>query len=311
MSPIETFNLSKTYYTGLVRKSKLNALEDVTLSVHPGEVFSLLGPNGAGKTTLIRLLLAIIFPTYGSARIFGKSVDDSRSKQRVGHLPENHRFPSFLTGEDVLGYFGALSGVDSATLGVRIEKLLTLVGMAKWRKLKVKNYSKGMLQRIGIAQALINDPDLIFLDEPTDGVDPIGRREIREILKRLRDEGKTIFLNSHLLSEVELISDRLTILHKGKIVRTGTVREFTTSASLYDLRFEGDLSAGVKEKLSANAAPVRIEPGVISFETEGTAGLNDVIDLLRAHRVPIVSVSPRKTSLEDYFIEIIREEPTA
>src|SRR5690554_3065997 len=213
MNVIETSGLTKVY-TSSFGKKKVEALIDLNLSVSHGTIFGLLGPNGAGKTTLVKLLLGINFPTAGNAKILNEEPDNYLIKSRVGYLPENHKYPSYLTGGEVLNFYGRLSGIDGIELSRKIDELLELMQLRKWKKTKIKAYSKGMMQRLGLAQAMINDPELIFLDEPTDGVDPIGRKEIRDILLQLKNKGKTIFLNSQLLSEVELITDRDGILNK-------------------------------------------------------------------------------------------------
>jgi len=207
MNVIEAKGLSKYYNNG-----KVKALDDFNIEVEKGKVFSLLGPNGAGKTTFIKLILSIIKPTSGSAKIFDGNISDFRSRKKIGYLSENHIFPNYLTADQILYYYGLMSNVSKSKLKERIPILLKKVKLHDKRNIKVKKFSKGMLQRLGTAQALINDPEILFLDEPTDGIDPIGRIEIREILNELRNEGKTIFINSHLLSEVERISDASEIL---------------------------------------------------------------------------------------------------
>ncbi len=234
MKIIETKGLTKVYSSSF-KKNKVQALVDFNLNVEKGVIFGLLGPNGAGKTTLVKLLLGITFPTAGSASMIERDISDYKTKKEIGYLPENHKYPSYLKGGEVLKYFGRLSGMNGAGLDKRIDELLELVKLSQWKKTKVKAYSKGMMQRLGLAQALINDPELIFLDEPTDGVDPIGRKEIRDILAELKSRQKTIFLNSHLLSEVELITDRVGILNKGRLLREGTVKELTEKKEEYKL----------------------------------------------------------------------------
>jgi ABC-2 type transport system ATP-binding protein len=308
MIPIETQNLSKTYSSGILRKSRIQALDNVSLTIQPGEIFSLLGPNGAGKTTFVRILLAITFADSGSAKIFGEDCKKHSFKKRIGFLPENHRYPAHLSAEAVLGYYGRLSGLDGATLRKRIEYLLDLMDMTKWRRVRISRYSKGMLQRIGIAQALINDPDLIFLDEPTDGVDPVGRKEIREILKNLRNEGKTIFLNSHLLSEVELVSDRITILKTGKVIRTGTVNELTESRNEFRISVENPENIPALPDTLKHIGTFRTEHNDIVFHPESIDDLNIVIDALRAEGILIGAIARTRVSLEDYFIDVIKEK---
>lgn len=293
------------------RKTAVTALADFSLDVHAGEIFGLLGPNGAGKTTFIKVLLEIVFPTSGTASLLGRPIGDAAAKSGVGYLPENHRYPDFLTGEQVLRYFGKLSGVDSAQLERRIDEVLDLVDMVKWRKTKIRKYSKGMLQRIGLAQALINNPRLVMLDEPTDGVDPIGRKQIRDLLVRLRDEGRTVFLNSHLLSEVELICDRVAILNKGKLVRLGSVDELTTQQHVYSIGIAAPVPEALRMQWDATRLRAEFADGMLQLYIDDVAALNGVIDQLRAQAVPITSIQQKRQSLEDMFIEVISGEEKA
>ncbi len=310
MQPVVTHHLTKIFSSGLLKRFEVRALDDVSITVHNGEIFGLLGPNGAGKTTFVRILLGITHKTSGEASLFDKPTSHYRIKEKVGFLPENHRYPMQLTGEGVLHYFGSLSGIGRFTLNKRIDELLQLVNMTKWRKMKIRKYSKGMLQRIGIAQALINDPELIFLDEPTDGVDPVGRKEIRDILKRLRDEGKTIFLNSHLLSEVEVISDRVTVLKQGKVIKSGTIDEFTTAAEEYEIQYEGDIDGELLNKIQAIDNSVRTENGIIFISAKNKETINKVLDTLRSNGIFVKSMAQRKSTLEDSFINLINDETT-
>jgi ABC-2 type transport system ATP-binding protein len=289
-------------------KGAVTALSELSLDVREGEIFGLLGPNGAGKTTFIKVLLEIVAPTAGSANMLGEPIGSAPAKARVGYLPENHRYPDFLTGAQVLRYFGKLSGMSGAELERRIDDRLRLVGMEQWKNTKIRKYSKGMLQRVGLAQALINDPQLVMLDEPTDGVDPLGRKEIRDMLARLRDAGKTVFLNSHLLSEVELICDRVAILNKGKLVRIGTVRELTTTENTYRVGIRGALPEPLRLQWEATRTGMREENGELVFFLADVDALNGVIDQLRAAGVTITSVSEKRQSLEDMFIDIISRE---
>ena len=221
MSPvIEANGLSKVYSSRFGTR-RVRALDGVDLSVGPGEVFGLLGPNGAGKTTAVKILLGLTRATEGSARLFGIPVSDPESRRRVGYLPEGHRFPGYLTARQTLSIFGRMSGVDRATLKTRIPELLERVRLSDWLDVKVKKFSKGMTQRLGLASALVHDPEVLLLDEPTDGVDPVGRREIRDLLQQEAARGRAILLNSHLLSEIELTCDRVAVLRKGKVAEIG------------------------------------------------------------------------------------------
>jgi ABC-2 type transport system ATP-binding protein len=308
MIAISTDHLSKTYISGMRGKRKVEALKDFSLEVQSGQIFSLLGPNGAGKTTFVKILLSLAHPTGGTATLMGHDVADARARMSVGYLPENHRYPGYLTGEQVLRSFGSLGGVTGTVLNDRTTSLLELVGMKDWGKVKVKRYSKGMMQRLGLAQAMINDPDLLFLDEPTDGVDPIGRAEIRDLLRNLKASGKTVFLNSHLLSEVELISDRVAILDKGRLLKVGTVDELTTTGDRYRIGIEGTLPQAFRTEAAARVLVYSELPEALSVDVNTIRELNALIDLLRHHQVSIVSIVKERSTLEESFLNLIKRE---
>jgi len=308
MHALECEQLTKVYRSGIRNKREIRALQEVSIAVESGQIFSLLGPNGAGKTTFVKILLSLTHPTGGRALVLDRPVTESRVRRRVGYLPENHRFPAYLTGEQVMMSFGSLAGVHRSALSGRIDQLLTLVGMQEWRKVKVRKYSKGMMQRLGLAQALVNDPELVFLDEPTDGVDPVGRKEIRDVLRNLREQGKTIFLNSHLLSEVELVSDRVAILDKGKLLKVGTVEELTTTESSYTIGCQGPLPDALRTEADARVLGVTFSAEGLVAHVADPAALNAVIDLLRKHGVLITSVTPQRSTLEESFINLIKRE---
>jgi ABC-2 type transport system ATP-binding protein len=308
MIAIESDALSKVYRSGVFSRQEVKALSSFSIQVESGQIFSLLGPNGAGKTTFIKMLLSLAAPSSGSASVLGKRLPDVRVREKVGYLPENHRYPGYLTGEQVLRYFGELGGARPGSLGGRVGELLELVGMSQWRAMKVKKYSKGMMQRLGLAQALINDPEIIFLDEPTDGVDPVGRKEIREILKDLKRRGKTIFLNSHLLSEVELVSDRVAVLDKGRLLKVGTVDELTATGQSYVIGITGTLPEPVMLAARAFVIGLAQQGENVTAECRNVAELNRVIDLLRKNNVEITSVTRQRNTLEDSFISLISGE---
>ena len=216
---IDVRDLRKTYRDGLFARRRVEALRGVTFQVGGGEIFGLLGPNGAGKTTLIKVLLGIVRKSGGNASLLGRTPGDRKGRRHVGYLPENHRIPAHHSGNTALEYYGSLSGLSLGEIKRRRPALLDLVGLGDWGHTSVKKYSKGMLQRLGLAQALLHEPKLLILDEPTDGVDPVGRAEMRDLWRRLKDEGKTIFINSHLLQEIELVCDRVAILVHGLVER--------------------------------------------------------------------------------------------
>lgn len=304
MYAIEVNNLTKVY-SSLIKKRQVTALKDFSLNVDSASFFGLLGPNGAGKTTLVKILLGITHLSKGDAKVLNSDISDYKLKKRIGYLPENHKLPPYLTGEQCLNFFGKFFDYSASELKRKIDELLTITHMYDWRNHKIKTYSKGMMQRLGLAQALLNDPELIFLDEPTDGVDPIGRKEIRNLLLELKNQGKTIFLNSHILQEVELVADRVAILNKGQIVRQGKINELADDNLEYKIEVEGtpDISNlannGLKDKLiSTNDNQLIAYP-------ENEVQLNHIIDKLRSEDILIKSIIPNKDSLEDIFIKLI------
>ncbi|MDA3862180.1 MAG: ABC transporter ATP-binding protein [Melioribacteraceae bacterium] len=317
MNAIEVKELTKVYKGGK-SKIEVTALNNFSLSVSKGEIFGLLGPNGAGKTTLIKTLLGIVQPTTGSAKLLGKPISDYRIKNRIGFLPENHRFPNYLTAEETLKYFSQLGGNSPINSDKRIDELLSLVRMSEWKKLKVGKFSKGMMQRLGLAQAMMNNPELIFLDEPTDGIDPIGRKEIRDILIDLKNNGTTIFLNSHLLSEVELVSDRVAIMDSGKLLRMGRVDDLTTTKEAYIIETQNPISpdfvnAKYASPSSAEASfdniSIKLESSKkLSVNVKDNLELNFVIDSLRKNGINIKTISIQKNSLEELFVSLITDE---
>ena len=301
MSVIETQSLHKTYRTLFGKASP--ALRGVSLNVEPSTIFGLIGANGAGKTTLVKILLGLSHASSGSAQLLGGHPGDSGIRRRVGYLPEQMRVPDHMKARGFLRYMGQLHGVDSRLLDRRVPELLEQVGLGGVRKF-VKDFSKGMLQRLGLASALVNEPEMLFLDEPTDGLDPVGRKEVRDLLTRLRSEGKTIFLNSHLLSEIEMVCDQIVILHNGEVARTGTPEEFTRGAGLTSIRV-----AAVGESVQAAAAMVDASASwqgtTLRFSPRDRAHLNEMLDRLRAVPVEIEAVEPAKQSLEQFFLQVV------
>lgn len=301
---IDLHDVAKIY------KGKVHALRGITMQVHRGEVFGLLGPNGAGKSTLVKIMMTVVHPSRAEGTMLGECVGHKPTLARVGYLPEHHRFPRYLTGRQILDFYAALAGVDRATRKRKAAELLDTVGMTDWADKKIVDYSKGMMQRVGLAQALMNDPDLIVLDEPTDGVDPVGRREIRDVLIHLRDQKKTIFLNSHLLSELEMMCSRVAILVQGRVVRQGTLDELTRESQRYEVMIAGD----VPDAITSNPA-IKVQPsgeGRFTVSIIGTdpEPVQPVLDALRAHHVTILSVKPARDSLEDLFMQAVVDPST-
>ncbi len=304
MNIITTKNLTKEYPAKSFSKEKILALSNFTFEVQSGEIFGLLGPNGAGKTTLIKILLGITFPTSGEIKIFEKDTANHSYKTKIGYLPESHKFPNYLTGEQVLHFFGKLSGLSNAEVKKKSDEYLKLVDMEKWKKTKIKKYSKGMLQRLGLAQSMLNNPELVFLDEPTDGVDPIGRKEIRDVLNNLKHQGKTIFLNSHLLSEVELVCDRVAILNKGVLVKSGRVDEITSITGSY-IFSTTELDETIINKLLTGFKSTIKSKNEFYFNSDNIDELNKLIDFLRQNNIMILGITREKNTLEDMFINLI------
>lgn len=289
-------------------RKAFRALDGVTLEVGPGSIFGLLGPNGAGKTTLIKILMGLVPGYEGEARVFGRAVGDPAARARIGFLPESHRLPGYLTGRQALRLFAQLSGRPRAWVEERIPRWLARVGMESDADRKLREYSKGMQQRIGLAQALIHEPELVFLDEPTDGVDPVGRAAVREIVATLRKGGTTVFINSHLLMEVERMCDRVVVMDHGKILREGTVAELTPRTGRF--AFEVEPLPADLERLLAGLGQ-ELERGERGFELAlGPAELDQVVDRLRAARISIRSLQPGKLSLEDAFIGMLGKDRT-
>ncbi len=292
-----------------VYRGKVHALRGVEMQVHPREIFGLLGPNGAGKSTLVKIMMTVVRPTRIAGTMLGRPVGHKPTLRRVGYLPEHHRFPTYLTGRQALGFYAALAGVDRVMRRKRSEELLETVGMTAWAGRKIGSYSKGMMQRVGLAQALMNDPELVLLDEPTDGVDPVGRREIRDMLLALRDRGKTIFINSHQLLELEMICDRVAILVQGRVVRQGTIADLTAESQRYEIRIEG----GPPSWASGDAA-LRVAAdgtGTTLVRTGADAEpVQPIIDRLRREGRTILSVKPVRETLEDLFMRAVRDPAT-
>ena len=293
---------------GLVKsfggRKGFRALDGVTLEVGRGSIFGLLGPNGAGKTTLIKVLMGLVPGWQGDARIFGARAGERTPRERVGFLPESHRLPGYLSGRQTLRLYAMLSGKSRAWVDERLPAWLARVGMEKDADRKVREYSKGMQQRIGLAQALIHEPELVFLDEPTDGVDPVGRAAVRAIVADLRARGVTVFINSHLLMEVERMCDRVVIMDKGKILREGTVSELTRMTGR--VAFEiAPVPADLEHLLAGLGRDLTRGPS--GFELALEPGEQDqVIDRLRAARVSIHSLAPGRLDLEQAFIELLK-----
>ncbi len=292
--PIDLKGVSKTY------NKKIRALRGVDVHVGRSEIFGLLGPNGAGKSTLVKIMMTVVLPDQASGTILGQPLGHRPTLGRIGYLPEGHRFPPYLTGSQVLDFYAKLSKVPAGRRKRQTAYWLERMGMSKWADTRVSQYSKGMVQRVGVAQALMHDPEVVLLDEPTDGVDPIGRKEIREILLELKQAGKTVFINSHILSELEMVCDRVAILVQGQVARQGTVEELTAHNLTYQVTTVSALDAykGDIEQLGATLAAK-----TITVKSNDAGAVNKIIDFLRSRQILIESVQPRRWSLEDAFVD--------
>lgn len=299
MVALEIQGLAKSYPVGFWRKTLKPALQPLHLTVNEGETFGFLGPNGAGKTTTLKLLMGIIFPTSGSAEILGQSFHDPEVKKQIGFLPEQPYFYDYLSATELLDYYAQLSGVSAEERRKRIPALLERVGLADAGKKHLRKFSKGMLQRVGIAQAIVHDPRILFLDEPMSGLDPIGRREIRELIQELKDQGKTIFFSTHILSDAEALCDRVAVIHKGELRGVGVVEELKSeSADKSEVVWQGAhaLSA-VTGLVSEHHVAVDTVRAITS-----SGNLDLLLDKLRQQRARLISVTPLQGTLEDYFV---------
>ncbi len=296
-------------YVGLQR-DEVVAVNNLNLDVQEGEIFGFLGRNGAGKTTTIKMLLGLVFPTAGDATLLGKPMGDSSVKQELAYLPEETYFYDSMSGWDILDFYGRLFKIPEPERSRRVKICLEKVRLQPeaWKR-NIRGYSKGMRQRVGIAQALINDPKLLFLDEPTSGLDPIAHSELREIVASLKDEGKTVFLSSHQLADVELICSRVAIIHRGKLLTTGTIKDLTAGGRIEIVAEGTQLVNGTLAKLQAIIPDTHEEANhTVRLITEDNNRVSAAIDAIRAASGNIISIVPIKKSLEDVFVETVRKE---
>ena len=312
MHAIETVNLTKDYALGFWRKRPYRALDQLTLQVGQGEVFGFLGPNGAGKTTTLKLLMRLVFPTSGTAAILGRPAGDVSVRHRIGYLPENPYFYDHLTAEELLHYFGRLFGLPAAVRRERVPRLLDEVGLGAERRMPLRRFSKGMLQRVGLAQAVLNEPEVVFLDEPMSGLDPIGRRMVRDLILKLRDRGATVFFSSHILSDAEALCSRVAILAGGRLVSTGRLAEM--------LAFDVKGWALVAERVPVAAMTAlegcftrstTIAEGRYAFELPPGGRPDQVMAALVASGATIVSLNPLRETLEEFFMRQVASQPSA
>jgi len=301
---IEVRGLRKEYRSSFGRRV-ITALDGIDIAVHPGELFGLLGPNGAGKTTTVKVLLGLTAATAGSASIGGRPVADPESRRHVGYLPEGHKIPNYLTARQALSIFGRMSGMETAAIRSRSVELLEKLKLSQWIDVRVKKFSKGMTQRLGLACALIHQPQVLLLDEPTDGVDPVGRREIRDILRDEAKNGVAVLLNSHLLSEIELTCDRVAVLRAGKVAAEGSVEGLTRTGAKYKM-----VAAPIDDALVAafreSGAGVDRVNGHLELSVDNVEHLNALVDQVRARGVMLSELAPLRSTLEDVFVDLVK-----
>ena len=303
---VEIQNLSKDYETGFWRKKKVRALDDLTLNVRPGQIFGFLGGNGAGKTTTIKTLMRLQFPTEGSAKILGCDIADVQMHRRIGYCPENPYFYDYLTARELMDYFGELFGFDRSKRASKTSELLTAVGLDEndWKK-QLRKFSKGMLQRVGLAQSLINDPEIVFLDEPMSGLDPVGRREIRELIASLRDKGTTVFMSTHILSDIEALCDGVAILRKGKLSASGNLNELLSGegSRVLEISIQGVAADAIREGIEFIAGATLVpKPNGAIIQILDESDIDAVLNITRQKGGRLASIQPVKQSLEELFV---------
>jgi ABC-2 type transport system ATP-binding protein len=308
MAAIEILGLSKSYRVGFFRNKVRAALDPLHLAIEEGETFGFLGPNGAGKTTTLKLLMGIAFPTSGSARILGHHFLDPEIKRQIGFLPEQPYFYDYLSAPELLDYYAQLSGVSSAVRRKKIPALLEQTGLGDVGRTQLRKFSKGMLQRVGIVQAIIHDPRIVFLDEPMSGLDPIGRREIRELILGLKKEGRTVFFSTHILSDAEALCDRVAVIHKGVLRGIGVVEDLKSQgAGKTEVVWQGSTAlAAVSGLLEESHVTGEIVRGVIA-----ESSLDALLEKLRGQHARLISVTPIHGTLEDYFVAHTSDQEAA
>ena len=304
MAAIEILGLEKTYMVGFWRKRPKRALHPLHLAVEPGEIFGFLGPNGTGKTTTLKLLIGLVFPTSGSAHILGRDWTEPDIKAQIGFLPEQPYFYDYLTAHELLDYYGQLSGVPAKQRRKRIDEVLQRVGLTDVKGLQLRKFSKGMLQRAGIAQAILHDPKVVFFDEPMSGLDPMGRREVRDLMEQLKQEGKTVFFSTHILSDAEALCDRVAIIYKGEMKGIGAVEDLTSTVQgKVDVVWQGTQVPASMKALGAECHITGDTVRAVISEAQQDAA----IDVLRRESLRLISITPVRTSLEEYFVEKLKK----
>jgi ABC-2 type transport system ATP-binding protein len=305
---VEIENLSKDYEVGFWKKKKVRALDGLNLQVEAGQIFGFLGGNGAGKTTTIKILMSLMFPTTGSARILGKDISDVQMHRKIGYCPENPYFYDYLKASELMNYFGELFGLDATKRTQKTAELLTKVGLDEkdWNK-QLRKFSKGMLQRVGLAQALINEPEIVFFDEPMSGLDPIGRREIRELISELREKGTTVFMSTHILSDIEALCDNVAILRNGKLAATGNLNELLTKSGekqSFEITVNGVSAESLKDTINnISGVTFSAKPNGANIQVFDENDIGKVLRITRNVGANLVSVQPVRQSLEELFVK--------
>ena len=304
---VEIEGLSKEYEKGFLKKKRVLALDDLTLNVSGGQIFGFLGGNGAGKTTTIKTLMRLQFPTKGTARILGHDISNVQMHRRIGYCPENPYFYDYLTANELMDYFGRLFGYDAPKRKAKTDELLTAVGLDEVaRKRQLRKFSKGMLQRVGLAQSLINDPEIVFLDEPMSGLDPVGRREIRELIARLRDKGTTVFMSTHILTDIEALCDEVAILRKGKLAAFGSLSELLTrdeASRGLEINVQSVVAEAIRDRIEFIAgATLTPRPNGATIQVLDESDIDAVLAITREEGGRLASITPVKQSLEDLFV---------
>jgi ABC-2 type transport system ATP-binding protein len=307
MPAIEILGLEKTYMVGFWRKRPKRALRPLHLTVEEGEIFGFLGPNGAGKTTTLKMLMGLVFPTGGSARLLGKDWNDPEVKAQIGFLPEQPYFYDYLTAHELLDYYGQLSGMSANDRKTKVDEMLHRVGLTDVKGMQLRKFSKGMLQRVGIAQAILHNPKLVFFDEPMSGLDPLGRREVRDLMEQLKQAGTTVFFSTHILSDAEALCDRVAIIHKGELRGVGAVEELTSAVQgKVEVVWQGTQIPASMKALGAECHLSGETVRAIIPESQQDAA----IDALRRERLRLIAITPLRTSLEAYFVEKLQHSQT-
>ena len=307
MAAIEILGLEKTYMVGFWRKRPKRALHPLHLKVEDGEIFGFLGPNGAGKTTTLKMLMGLVFPTAGKARILGKDWTDPEVKAQIGFLPEQPYFYDYLTAHELLDYYGQLSGIPGRNRKAKVDEMLHRVGLNDVKGMQLRKFSKGMLQRVGIAQAILHNPKVVFFDEPMSGLDPLGRREVRDLMEQLKREGKTVFFSTHILSDAEALCDRVAIIHKGELRGEGAVEDLTAAVQgKVEVVWKGTQVPPSMKALGAECHVTGETVRAIIPENQQDAA----IDAVRRERLRLISITPLRTSLETYFVEKLQHSQT-